>query len=269
MDTTTKSVVAVVVPAYNEQRLIADTIAALERQHFDSLLQREVLGGFRVIVVDNASTDDTAAVVRQIIDATPAVPVELVTESEKGTGCAADTGVRHAIDTGAVYIARTDADSVPAPDWLGTLLTPLLDGKRLVGGRIRARGDEGYRSRVFNAIGVLWRLGHAAEWYRTRKEPDALRRSFAICGNNMAIDAEIYERSGGFPRGSIEHIDEDHVLQQRVRAITGAKGIALAKRALVYTSLRRLNAYGTRDFVSWYNEGKEDRPSIGHSADVR
>lgn len=72
------------------------------------------------------------------------------------------------------------------------------------------------------------------------------RRSYAVVGNNMAIDVEMYLESGGFPRTRMEDVDDDTVLQSRVRSLVGPKGIALQKNALVYTSQRRQQASGSR-----------------------
>jgi glycosyltransferase involved in cell wall biosynthesis len=265
--TSDQSPVAVIVAAFNEEKYILDTLRALDAQRFDSVLQRRIFDGFRVIVVDNNSTDRTADIVREHIASGPRFPVELIAEKEKGTGFAVDTATRYAIATGAVFIARTDADTLPESDWLAEILRPLYAGKRLVGGRLRARTDEGVVNTVFNVIGNAWRLGHAVEWYRTRKEPDANRRSFAVCGPSMAFDAEIYERSGGFPRAAIDDIDDDLTFERRVRAVTGADGIALAPKAVVRISLRRLHYFGVRDFVAWY--GEKNRDTTGKTVDIR
>ncbi|MDF3284205.1 glycosyltransferase family 2 protein [Gordonia sp. N1V] len=258
--------VAVIIPAYNEERLIVDTLQALQDQEFDAPLHREVLHGFRVVVVDNNSTDRTPDLVREFIEAGTRFPTELISETEKGSGCAADTGARHAIASGARYIARTDADSHPAPDWLATLLTPLFAGKRLVGGRVKARDDEDVSPFLFNAVGKLWRVGHAVEYLRTARGPAAGRRSYAVVGNNMAIDVEMYLESGGFPRTRMEDVDDDTVLQSRVRSLVGPKGIALQKNALVYTSQRRQQAFGIKGLLEWYSG---DRSSTDLAADVR
>lgn len=194
--------VVVIVPMYNEGRLIFPTLQALDNQRFTSKTHRQMPGGFRVILVDNNSTDDTAAIVSQFISAGTTVPFEMITELEKGTGSAADAGARRAIELGATYIARTDADTLPAPDWLASIIAPLIAGKRLVGGRVRARRGDGLQSTVFNAVGRLWRIGHLVEWIRTRNHEPDKQRSFAVVGNNLAIDAEMYEESGGFPRTS-------------------------------------------------------------------
>ncbi len=259
--------VAVIIAAYNEEKFILDTLRALDDQRWDDVVHRQILGKPRVIVVDNNSTDRTAEIVTDHIAAGTRFPVELISEKQKGLGYAIDTAARHAIDTGATLIARTDADTIPDNEWLANLIRPLLDGKRLVGGRLRARTDEGFTNVVFNAIGVGWRLGHGVEWWRTRKEQDSHRRSFAVCGPNLAFDADIYRQSGGFPRVSMDDADEDIILQRRVRAITGADGIGLAKNAVVYISLRRLHAFGIKDFVTWYST--KDRDTTGKQVDVR
>ena len=44
------------------------------------------------------------------------------------------------------------------------------------------------------------------------------------------------------------------------RGPAGGRGIALRKQAVVRTSLRRLEAYGTKDFVEWYRS--DDRSTI-------
>lgn len=243
--------VAVVVPAFNEADYITDTIVALQAQEFDDFVHRGPLGGFRIIVVDNGSTDGTADLVRALADDS-SVPITVLTEHEKGTGSAADTGFRYAIDAGAHFIARTDADTVPAPDWLAQITAPLLQAKRLVGGRVRARSGDGARAVAFNVVGMTWRVGHLVTWLRTRSQPEDLRKSFMVVGNNLALDSETYSASGGFPRTSIDDVDEDAVLQQRVTRQAGRRAVALAPRAVVYTSLRRLRAYGTQGYLDWY-----------------
>jgi cellulose synthase/poly-beta-1,6-N-acetylglucosamine synthase-like glycosyltransferase len=99
---------AVIVPMYNEAATITPTLDALRAQTRPADF---------AIFCNNASTDDTADVVNTYI-AEHALPWTVITETQKGTGAAADTAVRTAISMGASHIARTDADCLPAPDWL-------------------------------------------------------------------------------------------------------------------------------------------------------
>ena len=122
----------VVVPAWNEQAGIAGTIAALAAQR-----DRD----FQLVVVDNASTDATVVEVERAC-AAYGLGVTVVTEVRKGTGAAADTGVRHAIAHGATHVLRTDADTLPAPGWTTVARQAFGAGADLVTGPMRARTDE-------------------------------------------------------------------------------------------------------------------------------
>ncbi|WP_309140670.1 glycosyltransferase family A protein [Streptomyces sp. PKU-EA00015] len=120
----------VVVPAYNEAPGITATLRALAAQ-----TDRD----FSLVVVDNDSTDGTADVVRSC-----GFPGDLhvVHETRKGTGAAADTGMRYAIAHGATHLARTDADCLPEPDWTARVRAAFGDGLQLIAGRLRPRTDE-------------------------------------------------------------------------------------------------------------------------------
>jgi len=91
--------VSVVIPARND--------AAFLRRALDALAAQSRPAD-EVVVVDNGSTDDTAAVAREH-------GAVVVTEPVQGILRATAAGFDHA--TGQV-LARIDADSVPHPDWL-------------------------------------------------------------------------------------------------------------------------------------------------------
>ncbi|MCD2146750.1 glycosyltransferase [Gordonia paraffinivorans] len=92
-----------VVPAYNEESAVGRCIESLLNQTrpFDE-----------IIIVDNASTDSTAAVVSSYAARNPSI--RLVSESVPGIYHARRAGFDAA--TGDV-LARTDADSVVSPRW--------------------------------------------------------------------------------------------------------------------------------------------------------
>ncbi|MFD3443770.1 glycosyltransferase family 2 protein [Microbacteriaceae bacterium 4G12] len=91
--------ISVVIPVKDDARLLERCLDALDGQTVRPL---------EVIIVDNGSTDDSAAVAR----AHGALVLE---EPSPGIAAASSTGYDAAI--GAV-IARCDADSVPPADWL-------------------------------------------------------------------------------------------------------------------------------------------------------
>jgi len=104
----------VVVPAHNEADGLAATLTALAAQDVDA--------AYEVLVVDNASTDATAAIAR-------AHGARVVPEPRRGVCQARQTGVD--VAHGEI-IASTDADTVVPPDWLRRLDADLRADPALV-----------------------------------------------------------------------------------------------------------------------------------------
>jgi glycosyltransferase involved in cell wall biosynthesis len=240
-DGTGEPVVAVIVPAYNEAASIGATLAALARQTDH---------GFRLIVVDNASTDDTVGVVERFAGTVP-FPVEVVTETERGAGTAADTGFRHAIATGAGYLARTDADCLPALDWVATLRAYLDKGFDLVCGRSVPRRDEQPAWAERHVFPAAVRLAAVYGRYRRAHRTAEFRTPYVLVhGHNLALTADLYQRCGGTPREALEDGSEDVTLLNRARRVTSR--IVRAEDLVVESSLRRLREWGARRTLLWY-----------------
>lgn len=94
---------SVVIPAYNEEAVIDECLTALFHQAVDIE---------SVIVVDNNSTDTTAAIVREFSKRWPIV--QLVQESSPGVVSARNAGLNAAKSD---IIARIDADTIVMEGW--------------------------------------------------------------------------------------------------------------------------------------------------------
>ncbi|MYU23229.1 glycosyltransferase [Streptomyces sp. SID8352] len=228
----------VVVPAHQEAARIGATLDALAAQQ-----DRD----FTLVVVDNASTDGTAALAHDFARWAP-FPVHVLDEPEKGVGCAVDTGFRYAIGHGAVWLARTDADCLPRPGWTAGARSALRQGAGLVCGRVEARADEhGPLGRAaFRA------LVRAAALFGRIRPAHRLRHGYLTpyrmhAGNNMAVTAALYEAVGGMPR---RPSPTDRLFLNRVRRRTTA--IVRARDMVVENSSRRLRAYGLAGTARWY-----------------
>ena len=104
--------VAVVVPAFDEARLVGQTLRTMP-PYVDT-----------VFVVDDASRDDTAVVAAAVNDAR----IEVLRHPEnRGVGGAIVTGYRAAIAAGVDLVAVMAADNQMHPDDLAVLLDALLD----------------------------------------------------------------------------------------------------------------------------------------------
>ncbi len=120
---------AVVIPAYNEEKMIAEVVAAV-RAHCP-----------RVFVVDDGSSDATASA------ASAAGAAVLRHVLNRGQGAALATGIAAALESGADIIVTFDADGQMDPADIATLTAPIeaglcdvVLGSRFIDGRW-AMGD--------------------------------------------------------------------------------------------------------------------------------
>ncbi|WIM98334.1 glycosyltransferase family 2 protein [Actinoplanes oblitus] len=230
---------AVIIPAFDEGASIGATLRALAAQTDTD---------FTLVVVDNASTDDTVAVIRRF--AAP-FPIEVVTEPERGAGTAADTGFRYAIEHGATLLARTDADCRPAPDWVATARRYLTTGTDLACGRSVPRRDEHPTFAERHVFPAVVRLAALYGRYRRAHRAAGFRTPYVLVhGHNLALTADLYRRCGGTAREPLEAGSEDVTLLNRARRHTDR--IARAEDLVVEASLRRLRAWGARRTLLWY-----------------
>ncbi|WP_413318918.1 glycosyltransferase [Agrococcus sp. 1P02AA] len=240
----------VVVPVFDEARGIGPTLRQLAAQRD---------ADFDAIFVDNASTDGSRAIIEAFIAERGLQRWRVIHESQKGTGAAADTGMRAAIAAGATMLARTDADCIPRLDWTARIRRALAPraqgglGLELVAGLLVPRHDEGLGPlrragltaavRVADAFGVLRPSNNGPEFHG----PYVM-----AAGCNVGITSAMYEACGGFPRTAIEELHEDRALVNAVRRLTGR--VARRDDVVVRGSSRRVQAWGLKNTLLWYKD---------------
>ena len=101
----TPKLVSIVVPAFNEEKLIAKCLRSLKAQDYK--------GPVEIIVVDNNSTDNTAKIARE-------EGMTVVFEPTPGVCFAREAGTQAA--RGDIVI-QTDADTTFPTDWLSQIMT--------------------------------------------------------------------------------------------------------------------------------------------------
>ncbi|MBC8074101.1 MAG: glycosyltransferase, partial [Deltaproteobacteria bacterium] len=108
-----RPLVTVLLPAFNEGKVIEASIRSLLGSEYDNL---------EILVIDDGSTDDTAAVVARMVALEPRV--RYLHKSNGGKASAANFGIGMA--TGEILVA-VDADTVVAPDAIRRMVAHFAD----------------------------------------------------------------------------------------------------------------------------------------------
>ena len=133
-----------IVPAHNEAESLPALLSEILREGFDA------------VVVDDCSSDDTAAVARAAGARVLSLPVNL------GIGGAVQTGFLFAMREGYDVVVQVDGDGQHDPAWLPAVVAPLLDGRAdcVIGSRyFPGAPDTGYRTPLARRLGMRFSSG--------------------------------------------------------------------------------------------------------------
>ena len=186
--------VSIIVPAYNEQLVVANTIRSLLSSDYRK---------YEIIVVDDGSDDATSRVVQENFG--KEARVRLLTVANAGKAAALNTGLTHA--KGSIVVAL-DADTLFGPRTVGALAHRFHDPKL---------GAIAGNAKVGNRVNLVTRW-QALE-YITSQNMD--RRAFAslncitvVPGAVGAWRRDLLEQVGGFASDTLAE-DQDLTLQIR------------------------------------------------------
>jgi glycosyltransferase involved in cell wall biosynthesis len=239
-------VVIGVVPFFNEERLLSSLLQAM-------YIQRLRPRTFRLILVDNCSTDKSREVIAGFIRTHEDYPLTVIEEPRKGTGIASATGFEKAMSFGAGIIARTDADCLPGPHWLGAGCGAFCSRSiQLASGPIRPRRDDGYYRQL---DAVSWPiLTVAGKLIFGALQPGTSVRSAMkyAPGGNTFIRASAYQSVGGYPLSNIGQLDEDVWLSRKIYHDYGVHAMRWCWDAVVYASMRRQRHLSTWQLMDCY-----------------
>jgi len=214
--------VSVVIPAYNEEKYLAQCLHSLVHQ-VDSPRHE-------IVVVDNGSRDSTAAIAR-------AFGAQVINERQRGVGQARRTGFAAAQ---APIIASTDADCAPAADWLNCIWQTFQEEPDLVavgGYALFLDGPLYIRlapqlNRRFNALSSIGRL--------LGRQP--------LSTQNLAVRRHAYEAVGGFNPAIVSPLTLDDV--DLTLRLSKVGPVRVRSDLIVWTSARRYMREPLKTF--WY-----------------
>jgi glycosyltransferase involved in cell wall biosynthesis len=211
--------ISVVVPAFNEERLLAASLRRL--QEAMSVFARRGWAS-ELIVCDNNSTDRTAEIAR-------AAGAEVVFEPVNQISRARNTGAAHAKGDWLIFV---DADSYPSPALCEDVAREIQHGGCLAGGStVQIESDR----RVIQSLAFLWNaLGRINKWGAG---------AFVFC------EAAAFRQLGGFSQElyAAEEID----LFRRLKRLARREGrtIAILHRHPLATSGRKARLYTAREML--------------------
>ena len=205
--------ISVVIPAYNEERHVGACLKSIFLARIPELAE--------IIVVNNASTDNTADVVARFPE------VQLLNEPEKGVTKARQMGIVAA--TGDV-IAFIDADTEVPADWFKIIKNEFSSNPGLVSltGLVTYSGLRPHEKLL---VGIFWNLLAAPAYLLTG--------SMAIAGN-LAVRKDALAAIGGF-NTDIAFYGDDTDLARRLKKHGKVK---FTRKLSVKTSGRRFRGEG-------------------------
>lgn len=178
---------SIIIPAHNAEATLAECLKACLNQDHPAL---------EVIVVDDGSTDATPRIAQEY-------PVHYIRQELSGPAAARNRGAQEAQGRFLVY---TDADCVPARDWLGRLLDGFDEDTVAVGGTY-TNAERGNLLADFVHEEIVMR--HA-----TFKDEVDFLGSF-----NVAYRQEAFASAGGFDESFKAASGEDNDLSYRLQAL--------------------------------------------------
>lgn len=207
--------ISVVVPAYNEERLLASSLEAIR----DSCVQFEKRGWtWELVVCDNNSTDRTAQIAQAAGARVVFEPVNQISRA-RNAGAAAATGD---------WLIFVDADSAPGRGLFSEVAGTIAAGRCVAGGSTVAfPGDTALAPRL---VVAAWNLvSRATKW---------------AAGSFMFCEAAAFRAVGGFSEAL--YASEEIELFRRVKrfARRERRSVVILHRHPLLTSARKVRLYG-------------------------
>jgi glycosyltransferase involved in cell wall biosynthesis len=208
---------SVCVPAFNESRVLARTLAAI-RDAADAFGERGWTT--ELIVCDNNSTDATAAIAQ-------AAGATVVFEPVNQIARARNTAARAATGDWLLFI---DADSEPSRALLDDVADAIGSGQVLAGGSTAVMDDTRLFTRVL--LGAWNQTSRLTRW---------------AAGSFIFVEASAFREIGGFNQAL--YASEEIDLSRRLKRLARARGLSMRilHRHPLLTSARKLRLYSWRE----------------------
>ena len=194
--------ISLVICTYNRCRYLPEALESIRKQNLPA-------EKFELIIVDNNSTDDTAAIVKEFISQHPAMNLHYFFEANKGLSFARNRGIQEAK---APIVNYVDDDAILSEGYLEAMISffanhPNASG---AGGKVIPKYEEGrepaWMSKYLN--GFIGKINFGDEVQLFSKE-----MKYPV-GCNMAYKKAILEKAGGFNNALQFRSDDKYIFYQ-------------------------------------------------------
>lgn len=184
---------SVVIPYFNEERFIARTVESLLNQS---------LRRFKLILVNNGSTDDSELICRRTVESAEDIEVQFVDEYRPGQVYALEAGIAQ-VDTD--YVAICDADTYYPPHYLS-----------LADSIFKRTNDDAAAVMAMDIYGHPQSSAARLARFKGMIVSRLLRYQCHTGGYGMCFKTDILKRAGGYSRNAWPYVVKDHELVNRV-----------------------------------------------------
>jgi glycosyltransferase involved in cell wall biosynthesis len=208
---TPEPAVTVIMPTFRRPSSLGRALASLAAQEAPGL-------SWELVLVDNDDPPGAEAVFGELAEAF-SIAARLVRERKRGSAHARNLGI--AESRGGI-VAMIDDDVVAAPDWLATLVEPIIAGRcDATGGRVILDPT---------VVRPRWYDEERVGPYLTHFDPSRTERTLEegeyVLTANAAWRAEPLRETGGFdpalgPRDGRPIVNDDVLLSRRFQAVGG------------------------------------------------
>ncbi len=205
--------VSIIVPAFNEERLLADSLVEIKKASAVFALRGWAA---ELIVCDNNSTDNTAGIARTAGATVVFEPLNQIARA-RNTGAAAATGD---------WLLFVDADSHPTRELFGDAAEQILSGRVLAGGATIQMDATTFAARV--TLG-LWNL--VSRW------------RMLMAGSFIFVEAAAFRSVGGFSHEWFAGEELDLSLRLKKLARNTGRRVVILHRHPIWTSARKIRLY--------------------------
>ncbi|WP_167859292.1 glycosyltransferase [Paenibacillus cymbidii] len=244
--------VTVTIPVFNEAKHIRAALTSVALQDYS--------GPIEMVVVDGASTDGTADIVREIAASLPPSRTLRLLRNESrhipvslNMACAA---------AGADLLLRLDGHSIAPPGWVRETVATLarFDYKGVCGGRWQIEPGADTTQAAAIAAGVSHRFGIGGALYRVHDGGDnALQHVDTVPFGCFAAD--VWRKLNGYDETLLADEDTDFNFRARQKGLPMTLNPAIVFRYFARPTLRALGKqYGRYGFWSAKSLLKHKRP---------